>query len=582
MYVFYQMLQNKNYCIIIMLGYQEWGWYVLRKIFSICIAGICLLLVWGNVTTVCASDIKGRVLFISSYSYSWDTVQMQVAGIQNTLGNEYEIDYEYMDTKRVSDETSMRLFSQNLAYRMSKVKPYDVIIVGDDAALQFVMEHRNDMFKGIPIVFEGVNSEDLVQEALKDSHITGVVEKLNVENTLDMALQLIPKAKKVVAVLDDTITGKAERKRYYKVQEQYPKLVFDEINVSKLTTDELKNSLQELTKDTILLFVVMTEDADGRQYNSQQAGEFMLTYAAVPAFRMVEAGIGDGFIGGDVVSMYKSGEEAARMAIQVMKGALVEKIPPVLESPRECILDEAVIRKFNISIRRIPDDTTILNHKESFVEKNKDVMDTIIVFSCAAIALLTWAIYDNYKMRKLLIELKDAQKILENASQHDFLTGLSNRSKFMSDLDKLIETETPCTVFMLDIDDFKHINDTYGHDAGDITLQEIANRMKNLQTPILTPYRYAGDEFIMILRSEQERLIEKTAYATRDVFGKKINLKGCDYQVGGSIGIATYPKDAKDMETLITCADDAMYVVKKSGKNQFAYFQQGMAHEEQK
>lgn len=554
----------------------------MKRLLSLCIACICIVGMWGSLNVKAASDIKGRVLFISSYSYNWDTVQMQVEGIRDTLGTDYEIDYEYMDTKRVYDDISVQLFCQNLTYRMTRVAPYDVVIVGDDAALQFVLDYRETLFKDIPVVFQGVNSEELVIEALKDSMITGVAEKLSVEDTVDMALQLIPKATRVVAVLDDSITGQAERKRFYSAGYSYRDLEFEEINVSKLTTEELIASLQELTDDTILLFVTMTEDASGKQYNSQQIGEFLLTYSSVPAFRMIDAGMGEGFIGGDVVSMYKSGEEAARMALQIMKGALVEKIPPVLESPRDCIVDEEILLKYKISPKRIPAGATVLNHKESFAERNRDVMGTITVFSVVAIVVLTWAIFDNYKKRRLVTELQETKRILENASQHDFLTGLSNRSKFLEDLGKLIQEETPCTVLMLDIDDFKSINDTYGHDAGDITLQEIASRMKNIQSQILTPYRYAGDEFIMILRSAQEKLVEKTAMDTREVFMKDIKLKDMNYKVGGSIGIASFPKDAKDIETLITCADDAMYVVKKSGKNQYAYFQPGMSHEEKK
>ena len=73
---------------------------------------------------------------------------------------------------------------------------------------------------------------------------------------------------------------------------------------------------------------------------------------------------------------------------------------------------------------------------------------------------------------------------------------------------------------MLDIDNFKKINDTYGHTAGDEALQQVANRLKEMQSQILTSYRFAGDEFILILRSSQNMLVEKTAYQCRQVFTK--------------------------------------------------------------
>ncbi len=545
---------------------------------------LCISLVFINSSTASAEilGVRGRVLFISSYSYSWDTVQMQVRGISETLGLEYEIDYEYMDTKRVSDETAMQLFYDGLEYRMEKVAPYDVVIVGDDVALSFVLEHRDGLFKDIPIVFEGINDEELIEYALEDPLITGIVEKLVVENTIDLGLQLIPDATQVVAVLDDSVTGEAERKRFFAVEDKYPNLDFSEINASELSTSTLQRTLRALSKNTILIFIVMTEDADGQQYNSQQVGSVMLTYSSVPTFRMVEAGIGDGFVGGDVVSMYKSGEAAADMAIRIINGEAVSSVTPMMESPSECIVDEDILRRYKIDVRKVPKEATILNHEKSFLEKNQDAIGPMMALAAAAIIVLVWAIVDGSRKRRLVGELRKAKQILENASQHDFLTGLSNRSKFMEDLQRLIDDNVPCTVMMLDIDDFKKINDTYGHAAGDITLQEIGNRMKEMQTQILTPYRYAGDEFIMILRSAQPNLVEKAAYSCRNVFAKNIKLNNKIYKVSGSIGVASFPKDAQDIETLITRADDAMYVVKKSGKNQFAYYEAGMAKDEQK
>ncbi len=554
----------------------------MKKIIHVLLLCICLTFTYSANASATVLGVKGRVMFISSYSYSWDTVQMQIDGIKDTLGLDYEIDYEYMDTKRVNDAVSMKLFYEGLAYRMSMVEPYDVVIVGDDAALQFVLDYREDLFKGLPIVFEGVNDEALVETALKDPLITGIVEKLSVEENIDLALQLIPDATKVVAVLDDTVTGEAERKRFYSVADKYPQLEFGELNASKLTSSALQRSLRALTDDTILIFIVMTADADGELYNSQQIGDFMLLYSNVPAFRMVEAGIGSGLLGGNVVSMYKSGEEAAKMAMKIISGTAVSGIEPMLESPNECVLDEEIMRRYELDVNKIPDEAKVINHEASFIERNQEAVKPVAILLGFLTLIIAWVVLDSRKKHRMVIELKEAKNILENASQHDFLTGLSNRSKFMEDLEGLIAEEKACAIFMLDIDDFKHINDTYGHAAGDITLREIANRMKAMQSQILTPYRYAGDEFIMILRSAQSNLIEKTAYDCRNVFGKNIKIQDMDYKVTGSIGIAAFPKDAQDIETLITCADDAMYEVKKTGKNMFAYYKPDMLHEEDK
>ena len=142
----------------------------------------------------------------------------------------------------------------------------------------------------------------------------------------------------------------------------------------------------------------------------------------------------------------------------------------------------------------------------------------------------------------------------------------------MSDINQLVEEKRPCTVLMIDIDDFKNINDTMGHTAGDDALIQVAARLKEMESQILTPYRYAGDEFILILKSNQGKIVEKTAYQCRQVFAKPFVLDGNKAKICGSIGVASYPQDTDNVEQLIIYADDAMYRVKKNGKNDFAYY----------
>lgn len=555
---------------------------IVRKIFTKGMLQVFLLLACFALADmhVQADSVKKtgkRVLFISSYSYAWDTVQAQIQGICSGLGNDVTLDYEFMDTKRVDDERALELFREGLAYRLSQVEPYDAVILGDDAALQFALEYRDELFAGIPLVFEGVNDEELAAEAVRDPLIAGVIEKLSLESNIEFGLMLKPGAKRVVAILDDTITGEAERKRYYECAEKYPGLSFEEINVSKLSTASLKSALQNVSDDSILIYVMMTEDASGKKYSSLEAVRMIAENAKVPALRMVESGVGDGMLGGNMVSMYKSGEIAAKLALKIIGGANADKIGVVLDSPNVYCVDAAVMEKYNISLSVLPEGTTIINRRESFFYKNKEVLIPSAVLIVALVLILIWVGINNHKRRKLLKELEEARNILETASQHDFLTGLPNRRKFMSDLTELINGKIPCTVMMLDIDDFKKINDVLGHTAGDEALKQVAGRLKEMESQIMTSYRFAGDEFIAILRSSQGKIVEKTAYQCRQIFTKPFKLAGNVQKICGSIGIASYPQDTEDLEQLIVYADDAMYQVKKNGKNDFAFYQKNSA-----
>ena len=513
-----------------------------------------------------------RVLFISSYSYGWDTAQTQIEGIKAGVDENTTIDYEFMDTKRFRTEEWLGMFYDMLKYHLENTDPYDVVIVGDDAALQFAMEYREDLFENIPIVFEGVNDEEYAMKAAENPFVTGIVEKLSVEKNIDMALKVNPTATKVAAILDDSVTGEAERKNFYSAEDEYPNLEFSEINASELSTARLQQAISKVDDNTILIYIVMSQDGSGKQYTSAQAVRMIVNYAKVPVCRMVEAGIGEGLLGGNVVSMYKSGEIAAHIAMDIMNGTDSSEINVVRDSPNIYCVDENVMRKFGLKAWQFPEDAEFVNHEESFFVRNKEALVPALVLIVALVVIILWVCFDNFRRRKLLQELETAREIMESASQHDFLTGLPNRSKFMKDLEQLIGAKVPCTVMMLDIDNFKKINDTYGHTAGDEALQQVANRLKEMQSQILTSYRFAGDEFILILRSSQNMLVEKTAYQCRQVFTKDVILCGTKRKIGGSIGIASYPKDTDNLEQLIVCADDAMYQVKKNGKNDFAYY----------
>lgn len=519
-----------------------------------------------------AGSEEGRVLFISSYSFAWTQTQLQMSGIRAGLGEDVILDYEFMDTKRVDDDRALKLFYEGLSYRLSQVEAYDAVILGDDAALKFALQYQEELFAGIPMFFEGVSGEDLIAAAEENPLITGVVETLPLEENIELGLKITPDAKKVIAILDDSITGEAERKRFYRYAEKYPELEFGEINTSQLKTFSLRYELSSLPEDTILIYIVMTEDADGRLYTNRQSVQLIGECAGVPTLRMVEGEVGQGVLGGCAVSMYKSGELAARMAMDVMSGTPVESIEIVWESPEIYCIDAAVMEEFDISLSVLPEGTELVNRKNNFFERNREALLPGGLIVAGLVLVIIWFVVDNNKRRTLLKELEAARKIMETASQHDFLTGIPNRNKFMSDLNRLVEKKVPCTVIMIDIDDFKVINDTLGHTAGDEALTQVAARLREIESQILTPYRFAGDEFILILQSSQGKIVEKTAYQCRQVFTSPFVLSGGETKVCGSIGIASYPKDTEDVEQLIICADNAMYHVKRSGKNDFAYY----------
>ena len=512
---------------------------------------------------------NNRILFISSYSLSRDTVQLEIEGIQSAQPDDFILDYEFMDTYRVYDDTALPLFYEGLKYRLSQVEEYDAVILGDDAALRFFLKYREELFLTQPAFYIGVNDEALSKRVEKDPNIKGIMERLPVKENLEKALEIYPEAETVYAIVDDSLMGTAESQNYDAMQKEFPDLNFEKINTSQFTQEELRKQIMAMPEKAILIYYCMNEDAEGRQYTNKEAVNFISLYTKIPILYFLENDrIGENILGGYCFSIKNSATEVMKAAVKVVRGDRKMQYVDFKDSGLYVwSLNADMLKKFQISRKYFPDDTVYVNDVPSFWEKNSEIITPIILIVVVLSAISAWLCLDNVKRRKMMKEMEEMKDHLENASQHDFLTGLPNRSKFMSDLQEIIAKKQPCTVIMLDLDNFKGINDTMGHAMGDEALKGVANRLKTLKTPLLTAYRFAGDEFILILRSDNPKISDNAVMQCLQVFRKPYKMMGKPMDIHGSIGAACYPADTLDMETLIVCADDAMYAIKKEGKN---------------
>ncbi|MDS9472608.1 EAL domain-containing protein [Sporosarcina pasteurii] len=185
-----------------------------------------------------------------------------------------------------------------------------------------------------------------------------------------------------------------------------------------------------------------------------------------------------------------------------------------------------------------------------------------------------------------ITERKQFEDEIQFQANHDTLTGLPNRRKFNKDLSSLLEKakseDSQNAIVFLDLDRFKYINDTLGHDAGDLLLKEVSSRIKNLlkrKYPSAEIYRIGGDEFTILLPHATATDSEGFAKDVLNEFKESFVLEGSNYFISLSIGISLFPNDGYDVNTLIKHADIAMYYVKGRGKNDFQLFTPQMQQE---
>lgn len=166
-------------------------------------------------------------------------------------------------------------------------------------------------------------------------------------------------------------------------------------------------------------------------------------------------------------------------------------------------------------------------------------------------------------------------------SEHDFLTGLPNRRLFEEHIEQAIARIERyggrVAIFFLDLDRFKEVNDTYGHHIGDLLLKEVASRLQNCVRTTDTLCRQGGDEFLLMIditdaQENATHVAEKLIHA----MGQPFVLEGNTMAITPSIGIALCPDHGLDTQTLIKCADSAMYQAKQDGRNAFEFYQPHM------
>ncbi len=178
-----------------------------------------------------------------------------------------------------------------------------------------------------------------------------------------------------------------------------------------------------------------------------------------------------------------------------------------------------------------------------------------------------------------------AQQLALSLSRHDALTGLPNRRVFAEVLDKAVAKAkrgaSTHAVLIIDLDQFKPVNDLYGHAAGDTVLCKVANRLKDLLRSEDTVARLGGDEFAVILEcppfadASQKAAIRFSERAI-EAIAQPISHDGRQVDVGASIGIAICPADGDDADTLLHAADMAMYRAKEAGRGTYRFFQRSM------
>ncbi len=312
-----------------------------------------------------------EILVLHSYhpGYAWtDGIQKGLAESLALLAPGAELRVEYMDAKRQPPEKSTPVLLELYRLKYRNHRPA-VVLASDDNALNFLLDHREELFPGAQVVVCGVG--ELTDQRLRGQRgYTGVAEYTDISGTIDAALRLMPGLRTIAAVADGTETGEATMRLFRQAMQGYQGRL-EVVEIAGLRLAETAATLSTLSPDTAVLYLGLLRDPDGKILTVAESLAFIRQNTPQPVFTVWDFVVGQGAVGGVVVSGARQGQAMARMAAQILSGARAEDIPFQRISPSAGMYDYEALERHGLSPADLPVDALVINRPQGFVERHK-------------------------------------------------------------------------------------------------------------------------------------------------------------------------------------------------------------------
>lgn len=369
---------------------------------------------------------KLEVLFISSYSLNFISFEDQVQGIREGLNNNANIKIEYMNSSNIDLEENELRFYDLVKMNLENYNNYDAIIVGDDEALEFTLKYREDIFKGIPIVFLGIQRTDLIRKAFEFEGISGVRELESVEENIDLIKKLHSNIENIIFLND------CGENFYPDLVEKNPQFNFGELITNELSIDEFRKVISELEENTAIISFYPNHFKDREWLNTQDINKMIAELNPnIPVYSILNYSIGTGSIGGKVIKHFEQGRLAGQIVLQLLEGKDEEEVYIGYDLANKHVFDYNVLKNFNIRISSLPDNSEIINNPLNIIKEYKSVfIITCIMFLTLlllVVALIKHIQYKN-KFEKEIIKAKDKAEEINRLKSY-FISNISHELK---------------------------------------------------------------------------------------------------------------------------------------------------------
>lgn len=338
------------------------------------------------------------ILLIQSYhkGYKWSDDISKVIEKNFSEHDNMFLSTVYMDTKRVDTPEYLNSFYLYYKERFKHYK-FDVVIVADNSALDFVKLHYEELFSHSPIVFLGINNfEPSMIEGIKN--VSGVVENVDIEKNIDLILSLDPQLDKILIINEQSITGDAIRHQIDAIMPKYKNKTAIEY-VNSMDMDEIAAKTKELSNHSAILWVLLFKDKTGKFFTYKDNLQQIRKITNIPIYGLWDFYLDYGIVGGFLTSAISQAEAASKIVNQILAGKDPHNIPIVETSPNRYIFDYKELKSHRIDISPSIKSYEIINKPFSFYEEYKHYVWLVIAI-LSAICMVVVFLMQNVRIRK--------------------------------------------------------------------------------------------------------------------------------------------------------------------------------------
>lgn len=375
---------------------------------ALTVSALLLLCVCAEATA--AANVRTVVALYPENAEGAPGNVLVLQGIRSTFAagstEPIQIRNEYLDLARFRGPDQRRFLVDFLRHKYAGQR-IDVVMAGLGSSLDFVLQHRDEIFPGVPVVFIAVDQEELKTRNLP-ADVIGFPIKMDLVGTLDIALRLHPRTRRVFVIVGSSrfdAYWEGVARRTFRPYEDRVEFTY----LSGLLLDDVLKRVRTLPAHSIIQYLHIYEDGTGKTFIPAKVLELIAAAANAPVYGHVGSYIDHGIVGGRVVSFELEGRQAAQLALRILAGQRPEQIGPQDVSPNVNMFDWRQLRRWGISESRLPPDSDIRFREPGLWDLYRWHIVGAIVLFVVETALIVALVVQMARRRRADDELRRSQ-----------------------------------------------------------------------------------------------------------------------------------------------------------------------------